>query len=340
MQNEIKAPQNIFNEQGELNNPGWARKMYFQYNPENMKMPRMAAKEWDYYFIGNEEVGVAVTINDFGPIGMFTASLLKFKEKENMTVTAYGPGNLDQPKDDEGTCYFRSQNVEAIFIRKAGKHILKVDFKDFYEGKDYHLDLVLTVPETDRMVILTPFEENKDYFYFNEKLNCMRASGMVQVGDYTHTFSPEKDFAVLDLGRGVWPNENVWFWGSASGELEGKDFGFNIGYGFGDLSNATENMIFYDGVAHKFDQIVFQIPEEGYDVAPWHIVSNDGRFDMEFVPMMDRATLCDLSKGGSLQHQVFGKFNGNCVLDDGTVLEVKDFFGFAEEVHNNWNIKL
>ncbi|MBQ5661315.1 MAG: DUF2804 family protein, partial [Lachnospiraceae bacterium] len=200
MQNEIKAPQNIFNEQGELNNPGWARKMYFQYNPENMKMPRMAAKEWDYYFIGNEEVGVAVTINDFGPIGMFTASLLKFKEKENMTVTAYGPGNLDQPKDDEGTCYFRSQNVEAIFIRKAGKHILKVDFKDFYEGKDYHLDLVLTVPETDRMVILTPFEENKDYFYFNEKLNCMRASGMVQVGDYTHTFSPEKDFAVLDLG--------------------------------------------------------------------------------------------------------------------------------------------
>lgn len=339
MQNEIKNSQKIFNENGELLNPGWARKMHFQYNPEDMKVQRSRAKEWDYYFIGNEEVGVAVTINDFGVFGMFTASLLHFKEHYSMTESVYGIGNLDQPKDDKGTCYFRSERAEAMFIRKEGKHIIKANMKDFQDGKDYQLDLVLTVPETERMVIVTPFSEGKEYFYFNEKLNCMRASGSIRAGDFVHTFAPEKDFAVLDFGRGIWPNENQWFWGSASGELGGKDFGFNIGYGFGDLSHATENMIFYDGIAHKFDEIVFRIPEEGYDCAPWHIVSNDGRFDMDFVPVLDRSTLCDLSKGGSLQHQVFGKFNGTCVLDDGTVLEVKDFFGFAENVRNNWGVR-
>ena len=32
MQNEITCPQPLFNEKGLLNNPGWARKMYFQYD--------------------------------------------------------------------------------------------------------------------------------------------------------------------------------------------------------------------------------------------------------------------------------------------------------------------
>ena len=99
-------------------------------------------------------------------------------------------------------------------------------------------------------------------------------------------------------------------------------------------------MIFYDGVAHKFDRIVFDIPAEGHMAGPWHIVSNDGRFDMTMEPILDRDAPCDLTQGGSLQHQVFGRFTGKCVLDDGTVLEVKDFFGFAEDVINNWDVKL
>ena len=37
-----------------------------------------------------------------------------------------------------------------------------------------------------------------------------------------------------------------------------------------------------------------------------------------------------------LPHQVFGRFNGTAVLDDGTVIEVKDMIGFAEKVHNKW----
>ncbi|MBR5739895.1 MAG: DUF2804 family protein, partial [Firmicutes bacterium] len=36
------------------------------------------------------------------------------------------------------------------------------------------------------------------------------------------------------------------------------------------------------------------------------------------------------------QHQVFGKYTGSMVLDDGSVIEVKDFLGFAEKVFNKW----
>ena len=39
-----------------------------------------------------------------------------------------------------------------------------------------------------------------------------------------------------------------------------NEIGFNIGYGFGDTSNATENMVFYNGKAHKLEDVKFNIP--------------------------------------------------------------------------------
>ena len=69
---------------------------------------------------------------------------------------------------------------------------------------------------------------------------------------------------------------------------------------------------------------------------PWTFTSDDGRFEMDFVPVIDRATETDFKLLCSRQHQVFGKFSGKAVLDGGTVIELKDFFGFAEKVFNKW----
>ena len=116
----------------------------------------------------------------------------------------------------------------------------------------------------------------------------------------------------------------------------GRPFGFNIGYGFGDTSAASENMVFVDGRAHKLDQVTFHIPEGTYDGAPWTFTSNDGRFEMTFEPIIDRNGSVDLKILRSIQHQVFGRFSGQVALDDGSRLEVKDLLGFAEEVKNRW----
>ena len=68
----------------------------------------------------------------------------------------------------------------------------------------------------------------------------------------------------------------------------------------------------------------------------WNMTSDDGRFEMEFVPVIDRASCTDVKLIKSDQHQVFGRFTGTAVLDDGTRLEVKDLMGFAEKVENKW----
>ena len=43
-----------------------------------------------------------------------------------------------------------------------------------------------------------------------------------------------------------------------------------------------------------------------------------------------------LFRSYSDQHQVFGRFSGTVILDDGRKLEIRDLMGFAEKVRNKW----
>lgn len=69
---------------------------------------------------------------------------------------------------------------------------------------------------------------------------------------------------------------------------------------------------------------------------PWTFTSSDGRFEMEFLPVIDRAAKTDAKLIMTDQHQVFGRMRGRAVLDDGTILDIQDLMCFAEEVHNKY----
>ena len=54
------------------------------------------------------------------------------------------------------------------------------------------------------------------------------------------------------------------------------------------------------------------------------------------VAVLDRAACTSAGIIKSDQHQVFGRFSGTAVLDDGTRLDIHDLMGFAEKVENKW----
>jgi hypothetical protein len=190
------------------------------------------------------------------------------------------------------------------------------------------------------MVIATPFKESIKDFYYNRKIIGMRASGFAKYKDQTYVFSPNSSLGLLDWGRGVWPYKTTWYWSALQGEIYDKVFGFNLGYGFGDTSAATENMIFYNGIASKLEDVTFHIPKNSkneYDfMKPWLITSSDHRLELYFTPIFDRSLYLSIIVLSTNQHQVFGKFTGYAILDDGTILKVRDFLGFAERVENRW----
>ena len=337
-------PGNLLNENGELIECGYATKLLKNYDRKAIKAKKWRIKEWDYYLVTNDDFGIAFTIADNGYMGLISASFLDFEKRTERTISpmvVMPMGKLHMPSTSEtGDVHFENKKVELSYYHEDGGRRLVLNMPNFENGFPLIADILLTDIPEDSMVIATPFKEDPKAFYYNQKIVGMRAQGLIIHQGVEIEVNPEKTFGILDWGRGVWTYENTWYWGAGNGLIDGKVFGFNIGYGFGDTSAATENMIFYNGKAHKFEGIEFQIPKaaDGKDdfMKPWKFVSTDGRFNANFTPILDRASLTSLVVIASDQHQVFGYFNGDAILDDGTVIQMKDFLGFAEKVSNKW----
>ena len=337
---EVTEVHRLLDENGSLVEPGWSKSLVQIYDRNDIKKRKTRIKEWDYYYVMLNSAGLVLcmTVADLGYIGLHSVSIIDMKNgfantESQIEVMPLGKRNMPS-SSAEGDVKFRNNKAAIEFLHVDGGRLLRMNYPSYNKGKGIRCNIKLTDEPKDSMVIATPWDSDPQAFYYNQKINCMRAHGKMEYDGVTFELNPDTDFGGLDWGRGVWTYDNVWYWGSGSGQLDGVPFGFNIGYGFGNTAAASENVVFYNGVANKLDDITFNISENYTD--PWTFTSSDGRFEMDFVPVVDRADKLDLKIVQTEQHQVFGKMTGFVILDDGTKLEIKDFPCFAEKVHNKY----
>lgn len=337
MQNEIVTRGDLLDKNGNLVQKGWARSALLKYNRRHVAAKNFQIKEWDYYAVLNNEFGISLTVADNGYFGVGIVSVYDFtipKEWTKQVLLPFPLGRLNMPESScTGDVIFEKKDFQLKFEKDEEKRVLQANIKDFYEKKDLKAVIKLEEYNRDSLMIATPFHKEKR-FYYNHKINNLEATGIVKFGDKVLDFTTPPSYGLLDWGRGVWTYDNTWYWSSASGWVDGVPFGFNIGYGFGDTSQASENIFFYKGIGHKLDQVEFHIPDSYTD--PWTFSSSDGRFELSFEPIIDRNSNTKVLIIESDQHQVFGHFSGKVILDDGRSLRVKRVFGFAEEVMNKW----
>ncbi len=345
MQHEITTPIDLLDDEGLVVDEGWARKPYWAYDRNRIRAPWYRIKEWDYYAILSHDklYGICMTIADLGYIAFCALCWLDLKNKICLqldTISMLPRGKTGfPPSSDAGDVSFSDKKMDIAFRLKNGRRTLTVSAPGVEHpdgSRGLSAEIVLTQDSAaDSMNIATSWKENRKAFYYNCKVNCMPAEGVVKIGNRSYPFTPKTDFGCLDWGRGNWTYKNRWYWGSASGLLKGVPFGWNIGYGFSDRTPASENMLFYRGRAHKLGEVTFNIDTSDY-LKPWKFTSDDGRFELGFRPLIDRYSGMNLLVMKSVQHQVFGMFDGQVVLDDGTRLQVENFLGFAEDVLNWW----
>ncbi|QLY39907.1 DUF2804 domain-containing protein [Hujiaoplasma nucleasis] len=339
MSHLVKNKQPLLDKFGRLSEPGYSTKEIFEYNPEMILASKWRIKEWDYYAVLSKNYGFSFTIADLGYLGLISVNFFDFEAKTqiNKSKKVFFPfGKLKLPRSiEDGDLIFNKKGFLLKFLNDNGERRLIVEVNRFYKRQNLRLDIVLKKKEDDHMTIATPWKENRKAFYYNQKINCMPAVGDAYIQGKHYEFRSDRDYGVLDWGRGVWTYKNTWYWGSASGVIKGKRFGFNIGYGFGDTSKATENMLFYDGKAHKLDLVRFEFNPDNY-MDTWYFTSNDQRFELEMKPLIDRQDKSNLIIIKNKGHQVFGLFNGYVVLDDGSKLEINNLLGFAEAITNHY----
>lgn len=341
----IEGRGSLFDANGHLKEPGYALRPPFTYDRREVKAPAFRLKEWDYYLVNDEEYAVALTVSDLGYIGLISASVMDFAESSFVTeseLVIMPMGRMGMPSSsDEGDVVFEGKRSKATFTHTPGGRRLSFEMRNFVPGEDLEVEFLLDEEPRDSMVIATPWAEDELAFYYNRKIVGMRARGAFRRGAFVHEFDPADSFGLLDWGRGVWTYDNTWYWAVAQGRQGEHLIALNLGYGFGDTSAASENMLFVDGICHKLDEVDFGIPKNpdgSYNyMEPWHMSESDGRLDLTFSPEIDRVDVINVAAVvQSDQHQIFGKLDGFVVMDDGTRLEIKGLRASAEHIHNRY----
>lgn len=344
MQNELTRPSRLLDASGNLKQVGWSRRQLLDCNLENARfywlkgLQRFRIKRWDYYAVFTPQRFFSATIADLGYAGNIFVYILDFQTgelHEEGLVIPLGKGLILPRNSFEGDTRFRDERLRLQFSTGAQGRRLSISWPGFHDGRGIHAEISLSyLHEHESMNIVIPIGKRR--FYYNHKINCLPAQGWIQYGVMREDLGPNTCLGSLDWGRGVWEYQSYWNWASASGFLPGgSSLGLNLGCGFGDLSQATENCLVLDGRIHKLDQVRFDYDSGDY-MKPWKFSDNQGRLSLEFTPFKDRTAVTNLGIIYSQVHQMFGRYHGYVVEDGGTKIQVQDLIGFAEEHHARW----
>ena len=341
-QREYTQPTPLLGQDGRLLVAGWARQNVFEYDRDRVRHP-FRRKEWDFYQISDGNYMVQLSFANISLGGYASAVLVDLRNGKTLcSKMAPFLGGKDKyilpPKGDVPNRVHMKVG-KSVFEALTEERTRKLRFSMDDVSCDFRMDIL---PEHENITTVLPFAGFPDRYFMTTKQNCMPCEGTFRFGNEEVRFTGDKAFCVLDWGRVCTPYALVWYWGNGSTYLTDAAgikhlFGFEITWGIGDESKATETCVFYDGKAHKIGPVdVKTFPKPDLYMEPWEFTSQDGRFRMRMQPFYDHHSDLNIGIMRMHSHQVHGRWNGSVTLDDGTQLEIGDMYAFCEYVENRW----
>lgn len=342
MQNKISSAHKLLDSEGKLMESGWADTALLDYEPRSIKLNRMNMREWDRYIVvsASGEYALSMWLADKRSTGIVNACFydLKNNKQYDCFLPVILPGaKISMPRSVEsGSVIYKDSFCEYMHLLTEGDRHLYCKYSHVF-GSDIEVNIHLGYKSGDSTVaVVSPCSGDSTQFCYNVKQACMPVNGYVTVNSERYEFNSENDFAVLDWGRGVWTAQDTKrVWCTGCGDANGSRFGFNIGYGFGDMSQASENAVFVDGVCHKTGRVFIDIPMENRN-EKWSVRSDDKRFEVTITPVSNRDSKHIVGLKTFNERIMFGRMSGTVVLDSGESINVNEIPCFFEESVNKY----
>jgi hypothetical protein len=192
-------------------------------------------------------------------------------------------------------------------------------------------------PGHESLNVVIPWSERR--FQYTSKHQARPATGELLVGGGRREIGGDagEAWGVLDVGRGRWPYRTTWNWGGGAGRLaDGRVLGLQIGGKWTEGTGFTENGVILDGRLTKLGRELRWQYDWDEPTKPWRVTDPGGALDMELVPRFDKHSRTEAFVMGTETHQVFGRWSGTFVTEDGETVSFADVQGFAEESRSRW----
>jgi hypothetical protein len=333
---ELIEPVNLCDSKGRLlqTSVGWSRRPL---HTCNLSGHRLRKKRWNFWGISSDTCCFSVLLADIDYIGLAKVYFLEYETKRfiEQTVTLPLGRGCDLPATADGDITFEHKAISLSFLDERGSTRVRVQSPDF-GGAVLSADLLVERPPGHETVnVVIPW--SRDVFNHNSKQFCLPASGTVSLGDRSLAFQPGKAFGCLDFSRGIWPYRTFWNWACFSGTQNGRTVGINLGGSWSDGTGMTENGICVDGKVSKIGEDLRFSYDPSNQMKPWTITAPvSGRIDLRIVPFFERVAKSNQLVIYSEFRQVFGRFSGTLVPDDGEAIQVEDIIGWVEQHRARW----
>ncbi len=335
MQNKLTELQLLPDSDGKIVESGWATKLLFDYHPENIRLERMKMREWDSYILISSSGDYALTMHLADKRAQGQVSACFYDIKNRVRYDCFNPKFLPGGKislsrtSESGSSVVKGIFCDFMYLVNPGDRHLYCKYSHVFDA-DIEVNVHAAYDSSaDSLCVLIPMNDDNSQFYCNQSTVCIPVSGTVTVNSEMYTFDSSCDFAALDWGRGVWTSNSRRVFCTGSTLIEGKPFGFNIGYGLGNTDYATENAFFYDGICHKLDKVFIDYPMKD-DGKPVIVKSNDKHFEMKIEPIFCCENEHDLSVVRQSEKVLFGRMSGTAVTDDGKKINVDNMICYFE----------
>jgi len=280
-------------------------------------------KRWEYWCVIGARGALQVTVADLDYLGLVELSFVDFETREiTSTPIALPPRMLSLP-DRSGEPWRARTPLGTVSLAPGDTTTLSVRTRSL----DAHV-VIATPPDEESLSVVVPWSDRE--FQLTTKRVALPVHGEIRArGKHYGVSEADESFACLDFGRGVWPRQTAWNWGTGATRSKGRRVGLQLGGKWTDGTGATENGLFVDGrltkigstLAWRYDRDAFR--------QPWHVEGE--RVDLTFTPFFERTAKLDLRVLRTELHLCFGRWSGR--VDD---VAIEGALGWAEEHRAKW----
>ncbi len=299
---EIKSWQEIIN-------GGWARHPLWAYSRHHSSYER------DLYIITSDRKGwtVCASIMEAGSsyeyrITYFDRLSGKLLQKRIQRHFLKNHRVLPEASENRQSSNFSCEEMRLSFIRHNDKRNILLCAPEL-EFLDARFTLIQP-DDLESLCTMRSWKDTRTAFLFDRKLNCMKASGILRLGDETVSISEDENaFASLNIIRGRLPRKTSDRWLTCCLSIDDHTLGIDIVPG-------GESTLVYDGMLQRIASVKEETGKE--------FRSSDGRLDLSFSIIPSSETVSDMQ---------FGYCTGKVIMDDGTVIDIRDVPAVMETTH-------
>lgn len=286
-------------------------------------------KRWEYWCVLSARGALQVTVADLDFLGLVELSFVDFETKEVASAPFATPAGLGIALPDRSGEPWRVVTPMGRVSLDVRGETTTLSVRARSLRGPIEADVVIdTPPSEESLSVVVPWSPRT--FQLTTKRVALSAHGDVRaLGRHYAIDDAHEGFACLDFGRGVWPRDTTWNWGTGALRAGGRRIGLQLGGKWTDGTGSTENGVFVDGKLDKIgSELRWTYARDDFS-RPWRVEGDE--VALTFTPFLERVAKLDLRVLRTELHLCFGRWSGTAAG-----VQVERALGWAEEHRALW----